>query len=35
MPTWASKVIVAKPDLIISMHDALTNQLKRLTTSIQ
>src|ERR1700722_18368330 len=29
----ASRVIVAKPDLIISMHDALTNQLKRLTVS--
>jgi putative ABC transport system substrate-binding protein len=30
----ASKVVGAKPDLIISMHDVLTNQLKRLTTSI-
>ena len=30
----ASRAIAAKPDLIISMHDALTNQLKQLTTSI-
>jgi putative ABC transport system substrate-binding protein len=30
----ASKVVGAKPDLIISMHDVLTNLLKRLTTSI-
>lgn len=30
----AQRVIRAKPDLIISMHDALTNQMKRLTASI-